>query len=171
MDTWIPPRLDLLLPPANPPLQIIPEPWAQLPVRFPLNSRSPPAISHTAVCKRQSSSPSLSHPPLTLSCPHVSSLHLHLCSFPGNRFTCIIFLDSTYMWQYLIFAFSFFSLSGKLLENAVNSFPYLFNGNNNVFFSDRVVRLYIRQSPQMYTMINVWGRIGHQADWLWSPGA
>ena len=30
-------------------------------------------------------------------CPDVHSLCLHLCSYPQSRFTCTIFLDSTYV--------------------------------------------------------------------------
>ena len=36
--------------------------------------------------------PTPSHP-----CPHFCSLRMRLCSFPGTRFICIMFLDSTYM--------------------------------------------------------------------------
>ena len=36
-------------------------------------------------------------PSPSLLCPHIHSLHLHLCSYPAYRFTCTIFLDSIYM--------------------------------------------------------------------------
>ena len=52
---------------------------------------------HRVVCICQSKSPSSSHPtPLPPLCPHIQSLRLHLCSCPGPRFICTIFLDPTY---------------------------------------------------------------------------
>ena len=52
---------------------------------------------HRVVCICQSKSPSSSHPtPLPPLCPHIQSLCLHLCSCPGPRFICTIFLDPTY---------------------------------------------------------------------------
>ena len=37
------------------------------------------------------------------SCPPVCSLHLYLCTHPANSFLCTSFLDSTYMYKYMIF--------------------------------------------------------------------
>ena len=42
-------------------------------------------------------------PSPSLPCPHIHSLHLHLCSYPANRFICTIFLDSIYMHWYRCF--------------------------------------------------------------------
>ena len=49
------------------------------------------------VCICQSQSPNSSHPPFPSSCPHILSLHLHLCSCPTNKIIYTIFLDSTYI--------------------------------------------------------------------------
>ena len=40
-------------------------------------------------------------------CVHISALHLRLCSCPTNSFICTIFLDFTYIHQYMIFVFLF----------------------------------------------------------------
>ena len=71
---------------------------AELPV---LCSRFPLAISFT----RGSGHTHSQFPHLPR--PHICSLHLHLYFCPENRFTCIIFLDSTYMRSYTIFVFLF----------------------------------------------------------------
>ena len=89
--------------PPTPPLQVITEHRAELPVShssFPLAS-----YFHMAVYICQSYSHNLSHLLLPLLCPQISSLHLHLYSCPGTKFTCTIFLDSTYMRQYPTFVF------------------------------------------------------------------
>ena len=53
------------------------------------------AAAAVYICQPQSSNSS--HPFLSLLCPHVHSLGLCLYSCLGNRFICIIFLDSAYM--------------------------------------------------------------------------
>ena len=49
------------------------------------------------------------HPtlPFPTLCPHICSLCLCLYSCLGNRFICIIFLDSIYIHEYTIFVFPF----------------------------------------------------------------
>ena len=56
-----------------------------------------PAILHMLVCICQSQSPNSSHSPIPQLCPQIHSLCLHFYSCLGNRFICIIFIDSTYM--------------------------------------------------------------------------
>ena len=51
------------------------------------------------------------HPTFPQLCPHICALCLSLYSCPANRFTSTIFLDSTYVCQYMIVVllFLFFS--------------------------------------------------------------
>ena len=53
-----------------------------------------PAL-HVVLCTCQYQAPSSC--PTPAPCPQIHSLCLHLCSYPANRYICIIFLDSTYM--------------------------------------------------------------------------
>ena len=71
--------------------------WCQL--RFSL------VIYFTVVYICQSQSPSLSHPIFSPLYPYGSSLHLCLYFCLANKSICIIFLDSTYKWYYMIFGF------------------------------------------------------------------
>ena len=71
--------------------------WCQL--RFSL------VIYFTVVYICQSQSPSLSHPIFSPWYPYGSSLHLCLYFCLANKSICIIFLDSTYKWYYMIFGF------------------------------------------------------------------
>ena len=71
--------------------------WCQL--RFSL------VIYFTVVYICQSQSPSLSHPTFSPWYPYGSSLHLCLYFCLANKSICIIFLDSTYKWYYIIFGF------------------------------------------------------------------
>ena len=101
--TSLPSQASLLSP--NPPLQVITEHQAGLLVLY---SNFSPAIyfTHDSVYMLMLLSPFV---PLSLS-PTVSTrlfLHLHLHSFPVNRFISTIFLDSIYMHQYAMFVSSF----------------------------------------------------------------
>ena len=64
------------------------------------------SVLHMAVHICQSQSAKSSHSP-PLPSPHVHSLHLYLYFCPSNRFICTIFLDSTYIHQYMILVFHF----------------------------------------------------------------
>ena len=74
------------------------EQWAALPV---LHQVPTSCLFHTWKYIYVNSSlpvcPNLPSSPCARPCPHAPSLQLHVYSCPGNRFTCIIFLNSTYV--------------------------------------------------------------------------
>ena len=71
-----------------------------------LSCRFPLAIYFTCNSVYMSTLISQFTPPLLPRCLQVCSLHLCLYSCPSKRFITI-FLDSTYMFQYMIFTFPF----------------------------------------------------------------
>ena len=97
MYTYIPSLLDL--PPTPPPhpthlghhraLSWAPCATQQVPTSYLFYTRS----VYMSIPISQFILPPTAHSP----CPHSRSLHLCLYSCPANRFTCTIFLDSTYM--------------------------------------------------------------------------
>ena len=130
MNTYSP--YPLSLPPTQPPIPpilVITEHWAELPVRY---TRFPPAIylahgtGHTSTLLSQfiplSSSPAVS------TCLF-SHLHFYYC--PANRFIYIIFLDFTYMCYYtipvLLWVISFYMTSMSLQMTQFHSFSCLSN--------------------------------------------
>ena len=90
-----PPSWTSLPPPHIPPIQVITEHRAEIPVLY---RRFPLAICFTHGSINMSILISQFNPlPSPTLCPHICSLHLHLYSCPAYRFICTIFLDSTYM--------------------------------------------------------------------------
>ena len=90
MHAYIPSLLSLSPAPLpSSPIEVMSEHWVELPVLY---SRFPLAILCMGVYIRQSYSPNWPHPSLLPLCPHISSLHLHLCSRLGNKFILNIFL-------------------------------------------------------------------------------
>ena len=89
-----------------------------------LYSNFPLAISsYTVGYICQSPSPNSAHPPRPLLCPHIHSLHPHLCSCSANMFICIIFLDSTWMLYYMMFVFLFLTYFTLYLPGLFLSTP------------------------------------------------
>ena len=74
------------------------EQWAELPV---LQQVSTSCLFYTWNCIYVNPSlpicPNLPSSRCARQCPHIHSLHLRFYSCPGNRFICIIFLNSTYV--------------------------------------------------------------------------
>ena len=74
------------------------EQWAELPV---LQQVSTSCLFYTWNCIYVNPSlpicPNLPSSRCARQCPHIQSLHLRFYSCPGNRFICIIFLNSTYV--------------------------------------------------------------------------
>ena len=62
----------------------------------------------------QSQSPNTSHPPLSPCYPYICSLSLCLYFCFANRITYTIFLDSTFMTQYMVFFLTYFTLYDTL---------------------------------------------------------
>ena len=90
MHAYIPSLLSLSPAPLpSSPIEVMSEHWVELPVLY---GRFPLAILCMGVYIRQSYSPNWPHPSLLPLCPHISSLHLHLCSRLGNKFILNIFL-------------------------------------------------------------------------------
>ena len=73
----------------------------------------------------------------SFSYPYIHSLHLHLYSCPRTRFTCTIFLESTYKQYYMIFVFLFltyFTLYDRLLV-----YPHFYKWPNFIPFYGWVI--------------------------------
>ena len=115
-------------------------------------------------CKCFSATLNLSHPPLPPLCPQVSSLGLHLYSYPANRFTGTIFLDSIYALICSIFPDSiyalicsiYFSLSDFILYNRLQVHPPKFNWLIFVPFYDWIIFCCIHVAQLLYPLICRW---------------
>ena len=128
----IPSLLSLLPTLSIPPLQVVTKHRADLPV---LCSSFPLAIHFTFGSVYMSMPPSHFIPdslPLPPPCPQVHSLHLCLYSCPPTRFISILFSDSMYMHQHMVFVFLF--LTYFTLYDRLQVHPYLCKLHNFVPF-------------------------------------